>query len=74
MTSSPETPRVSVAHIDKGINPTAHVAIIKVIITEMVTTAKGTLILDWRPRLVPLGALLVSVRDLEDARFVERFA
>jgi len=25
-------------------------------------------------RFVPIGALLVSVRDLEDAPFVERFA
>ena len=25
-------------------------------------------------RFVPVGALLESVRDLEDARFIERFA
>jgi hypothetical protein len=30
--------------------------------------------LNLRPRCVPLGALFVSVRDLEDVRFVERFA
>jgi hypothetical protein len=26
------------------------------------------------PRFVPTGALLVGMRDLEDARFIERFA
>jgi len=31
-------------------------------------------LLHFRPLLVPIGALLVSVRDLENARFVERFA
>src|SRR5713101_8264448 len=29
---------------------------------------------DRRPRLVPVRALLVRVRDLQNARFVERFA
>ena len=27
-----------------------------------------------RPRFVPISALLVSIRDLQEARFVERFA
>ena len=30
--------------------------------------------LQFRPLLVPVGALLVGMSDLEDARFVERFA
>ena len=29
---------------------------------------------DLRPRFVPVGAMLVGVRDLKDARFVQRFA
>ena len=31
-------------------------------------------LLQFRTRFVPVGALLVSVRDLENARFVERSA
>ena len=29
---------------------------------------------DWWPRFVPVGTLFVSVRDLQDARFIQRFA
>ena len=31
------------------------------------------MLLQFWPLLVPVGALLVGVRDLEHARFVERF-
>src|SRR5437763_11496269 len=36
--------------------------------------ADDNLILERRPCLMPIRALFVSVRDLEDARFGERFA
>jgi hypothetical protein len=29
---------------------------------------------DWWARFVPVGALLVGVRDLQDPRFIQRFA
>jgi hypothetical protein len=30
--------------------------------------------LEQRPRFVPVGALLIGVRDLQNARFIERYA
>jgi len=29
---------------------------------------------DWRTRFVPVGALLIAMRDLQNARFIQRFA